>query len=153
MELKSSLCIFAVCFLAVLAVPTPCNSPKDCAANECCINLMKPDGKRFVDLGMQGRCQQLGTEISECYVRYGSASQPPDQLVFGCPCSSPLICKGRGIYDMPLGELGCYVRYGSASQPPDQLVFGCPCSSPLICKGRGFYDVPLGELGYCTDPQ
>lgn len=25
---------------------------------------MKPDGKRFVDLGMQGRCQQLGTETS-----------------------------------------------------------------------------------------
>ncbi|XP_052074121.1 uncharacterized protein LOC127712004 [Mytilus californianus] len=88
-----------------LAVPTPCNSPKDCAANECCINKVRPIGKRNVDQSY-GYCQPLGTEKSGCYVRYGSASQPPDQLVFGCPCRSPLICKGRGVYDVPLGELG-----------------------------------------------
>ncbi|XP_076107175.1 uncharacterized protein LOC143075594 isoform X1 [Mytilus galloprovincialis] len=106
MELKTFNCIFAVFVLTVLADSTPCNSPKDCAANECCINLIRPLGKRFLDLRIQGRCQALGTEKSGCYVRYGSASQPPDQLVFGCPCSSPLICKGRGVYDIPLGELG-----------------------------------------------
>ncbi|XP_063397586.1 uncharacterized protein LOC134681872 [Mytilus trossulus] len=105
MELKHFVYIFAVCFMTVLANPPSCNTPADCSNNECCISIVRPIGKRNVDQP-KGYCQPLGTEKSGCYVRYGSASHPPEQLVFGCPCRSPLICKGRGVYDVPLGELG-----------------------------------------------
>ena len=43
--------------------------------------------------------------VSACFVNYGRFDERRVYYV-NCPCDTGLTCKGNGIFDMPLGEMG-----------------------------------------------
>merc|ERR1712137_514421 len=87
----------------------PCFNGTDCASDECCQSDFRPIGKRAMTPQLtgsttHGHCQPMGTKDSGCLVKLGSGK--PDSAVYQCPCAAGYTCHGRGIYDVPLGEIG-----------------------------------------------
>ncbi|XP_052278252.1 uncharacterized protein LOC127876820 isoform X2 [Dreissena polymorpha] len=95
------------CQLAVVKASStlsqPCSSGADCSASECCVNEMRPIGKRALGMGY-AHCQPMGVDGSGCLVHYGSGK--PNGTVFQCPCSTGFTCHGNHMFDIPLGETG-----------------------------------------------
>ncbi|XP_059167312.1 uncharacterized protein LOC131949423 [Physella acuta] len=84
------------------AVDAPCSTVRDCGAEECCISLMQPVGRRRAAFGAGGVCKKLGGVGDSCLVRITQVTD----MNLACPCADGLKCNGTGLMVMPLGETG-----------------------------------------------
>ncbi|CAH1801804.1 unnamed protein product [Owenia fusiformis] len=88
-----------------------CNTGADCTdvdAPRCCVSTDRPIGKRssLENILTIGTCQPIGTEDSGCMVRNNDVDYKSSAVFVNCPCGAGLTCKGNGIIDVPLGEIG-----------------------------------------------
>ncbi|XP_059167313.1 uncharacterized protein LOC131949424 [Physella acuta] len=84
------------------AVDAPCSTVRDCGADECCISLMQPVGRRRAAFGAGGVCKKLGGVGDYCLVRVTQVSD----MNMECPCAAGLSCHGSGFMVIPQGETG-----------------------------------------------
>ncbi|XP_025092662.1 uncharacterized protein LOC112563125 [Pomacea canaliculata] len=108
--MKAVIAFFFLTLLCALtsegqAADSPCSATKECPAGYCCVSNTRPRGKKRQILATaQGTCQPLGKQSDSCLVRTEAYSG--DRIYYHCPCESGFNCKGNGMFDMPLGEMG-----------------------------------------------
>ncbi|XP_076452401.1 uncharacterized protein LOC143288031 [Babylonia areolata] len=105
---KGAVLLVLLALACCLDLSGACTTSADCRHEECCVSRNRPIGKRWLTPSGAGMCQPRAKLSGGCLMR--DAVYDPTLMYFQCPCVDGLTCKGNGMHDIPLGEMGTCVH-------------------------------------------